>query len=944
MMSEYIFAIVKRKITEFFLVTLCMIFIPLVVNAGMGPAKDGPGQDPNWAPSNKSFIGTSISKNSLVYFTGYRSAVTEVFFPVLDTPNQSDLGLLIQDPQSHKIISDRDLPFRTKLIDPKALAWEVISESTDLNLKITKRIFTDPDRHALIMRYALTPLLPNTTEFKPLNLFLVRNPAIGNSGLGDTGETIVSLGKSLMVAYQGNLPEHGTIASAIGISTAWRKNARSEDFVTNGFQGRPSDGIEDLKKNGAMTQNFDLASDGNITQMGHIDLKGRSNELFDVVMAFASDNSPTGVDNAKKAAVLTVNDVLASDLNALQARYIAGWKNYTGSLDTQKGTADDQYYLSAMILKTSQDKKTGIMVAGPGKPWGPSRSDTVDIFKRKQPDGGYHLVWTRDLFKFSNALITAGDVQTAVEASNYMLDRLMQTQDCGDIEYGPGTDADCMGAMGKSDTGFSRKGRFQQTTWLNGYRYFQGTQMDEAAMPIILAWRIYQQGNAAQKLEVSSRYAAIKTIADYLLNNSARVDGLKKESGPWTHQERWEEVSGFSPSTLAAEIAGLVCAADLAIINGDKVNAARYLKAADQWQQLLNRWTFTTNGPLKDRGIGNGRYFLRISENKDPNSADSKTYGNGGGAHDERDIVDGGFLELVRLGVRRALSDDILDTIPEYDAVLKQTIGGDEAWFRYNFDGYGETNAGENYTDDAANNKKIARGRLWPIFTAERGMYEIAAAGSGAAGSKYLPMLKRFANSSGFIPEQIWNTPITFRDKDGKTWDTNLPPGGVLPDTPPDEKAIAGKPTKSMAPLNWAMGEYINLLASIAANRVVDIPAVVCDRYNACLRDLASGAARLDITAMGDAGFGWNVYVAGNIPELGDWDTDLAIPAEFFTGNNWKNVINVPGSKAIEYKYFRKNSDTGVVKWEDRMGNRTFTTPTAGATSTINDTITGWEP
>ncbi len=50
-----------------------------------------------------------------------------------------------------------------------------------------------------------------------------------------------------------------------------------------------------------------------------------------------------------------------------------------------------------------------------------------------------------------------------------------------------------------------------------------------------------------------------------------------------------------------------------------------------------------------------------------------------------------------------------------YDNVIKQSIDL-PAWFRYNFDGYGETNAGEPY------NGSSGRGKLWPIFDAERGL------------------------------------------------------------------------------------------------------------------------------------------------------------------------------------------------------------------------------
>ena len=125
---------------------------------------------------------------------------------------------------------------------------------------------------------------------------------------------------------------------------------------------------------------------------------------------------------------------------------------------------------------------------------------------------------------------------------------------------------------------------------------------------------------------------------------------------------------------------------------------------------------------------------------------------NGGGAHRAIDIIDGGFLELVRMGVKRPNDPTIVNSLAAYDSIIEEeTIGLNPAWFRYNFDGYGETNAGGPFQDGAA-----GRGRLWPIFDAERGNYAIAAARNGAAGTPYLAALKAFSTPQGFISEQIW--------------------------------------------------------------------------------------------------------------------------------------------------------------------------------------------
>jgi glucoamylase len=108
----------------------------------------------------------------------------------------------------------------------------------------------------------------------------------------------------------------------------------------------------------------------------------------------------------------------------------------------------------------------------------------------------------------------------------------------------------------------------------------------------------------------------------------------------------------------------------------------------------------------------------------------------------------------------------IRDTIPEYDAVLRQTITGKgNGWFRYNYDGYGEANDGHSF--DGGN----GRGRLRPIFTAERRIYEISRLGSGTAGTSYLKALKSFSSPAGLIPEQVWNNTAAITG-----WQTETPP------------------------------------------------------------------------------------------------------------------------------------------------------------------------
>jgi glucoamylase len=142
-----------------------------------------------------------------------------------------------------------------------------------------------------------------------------------------------------------------------------------------------------------------------------------------------------------------------------------------------------------------------------------------------------------------------------------------------------------------------------------------------------------------------------------------------------------------------------------------------------------------------------------------------------------------------------------------------------------------------------------------------------------------------------------------------------------------------------MAPLNWAMGEYISLLASIRAGKVVDVPSIVCARYSTCTVEAATGQASIAIRVNAKTQPGQYVYVTGNADALGNWNTDLGLPVDPAAYPVWSNTVNLPAASAIQYKYYRKNAD-GSVTWENLPGggNRMLNTPSSGSV-TLSDAV-----
>ena len=142
----------------------------------------------------------------------------------------------------------------------------------------------------------------------------------------------------------------------------------------------------------------------------------------------------------------------------------------------------------------------------------------------------------------------------------------------------------------------------------------------------------------------------IRPAADFLVAN-----------GPSDGVERWEEQAGYSPSTIAAEIAGLTAASAIAASHGDTARANLYQATADDFQRNIKSWTVTTTGP------DGPRYFIRLSKTGDPNAAISYSLGNGGPTLDQRSVLDGGFQELVRLGELPITDPDVQASLAVID-------------------------------------------------------------------------------------------------------------------------------------------------------------------------------------------------------------------------------------------------------------------------------------
>lgn len=454
-----------------------------------------------------------------------------------------------------------------------------------------------------------------------------------------------------------------------------------------------------------------------------------------------------GFGKSPGEALNTARKSLRKGFQVCRWEYERSWRGVVRNLPQVGPKYQAQFNLAALVLKAHEDKTfRGANVASLSAPW-------ITGTAANEPHvGGYHLVWARDLYQVATAYMAFGDKAAAERALNYLF-TVQQRED----------------------------GSFPQITWIDGKPIGDAVQLDEVSYPLILA---YQLGRTDRE----TYYKHIKRTADYLV-----------KTGPVTQQERWEEKAGYSPATIAAEIAGLVCAAEIAKRNEDEASARKYLDTADDWARKVEGWTATTNG-----GYLNGNYYLRLTQKGRPNSGERLELNNNAGVADEREIVDPSFLELVRLGIKSPRDPLIEQSLKVVDQLLRVETPHGAAWYRYWRDGYGEMADGRPWNWDG---KYSGKGHLWVLLTGERGQYELARGEFGKARDRLDTMLG-FANEGMMLPEQVWDKP------QGPRRDLKF-----------------GEGTGSATPLAWSMAQFIRLVVNLRERKNLDTPDIVEARY-----------------------------------------------------------------------------------------------------------------
>ena len=692
-----------------------------------------PGIPARWTSSAKSGLGTAVSRDSRVWFTLSHGILNEIYYPRVDHACTRDLGFIVTDGRTYFSEEKRDARSETSQVALGVPAYQIRNTAVDGRYRIEKEVLTDPWRDVVLQRVRFVPLQGTLADFR---LYVILAPHLSNRGSGNTAWVGDYKGTPMLLA------ERDDSALALASSAPWL--ARSVGFVG------VSDGWQQLQADKRLIRTYRRAENGNVAVTGEVDL-GASDGVFDLALGFG----PTAIEAGQQACIS-----LRENFDKTKAAYVGGWKAWHKTIrsgSARRAPRRSLYHLSAAVLQMHESKRVeGGVIASLSIPWGLSKGDD-DL-------GGYHLTWPRDLVETAGGFLAVGAHYPARCVLRYL--EVTQEPD----------------------------GHWSQNMWLDGTPYWQGIQMDETALPILLVDLAAREG-AIDRSERDAFWPMVRRAAAFLASH-----------GPVSPQDRWEEDPGYSPFTLATEIAALLVAADLADA-ADHATAARYLReTADAWNASIDRWLYVIGTTLAQQHGVDG-YYVRVSEldragaaspsdgfvpikNRPPDQSTGPA----------ATMVSLDALAFVRFGLRAPDDPRILSTVKVIDAELKVDTPHGPAWRRYQGDGYGEH-------ADGAPFDGIGIGRAWPLLTGERAHYELAA-GRTRTAEQLAQALEAFAGDSGLLPEQIWDSADI-----------------------PERDLFLGQASGSAMPLVWAHAEYLKLCRSLRDGEVFDRPPQTVQRY-----------------------------------------------------------------------------------------------------------------
>ncbi len=729
---------------------------------GDGPA--GPEERTRWTTGEKFGVGTvadhGTTDPSRVWYTLTAGALTEPRFPRVDVMNLRTLDFLIVDADANSTYTARTYRERRdvddgleRAVEPtadEALCYRhAVREPGDgrgHEWTLTAEYAADPDGDAL-----LADVRFDADDGGDYQVYVVGDVALTNGGSVDRGLRLGRPAEHHLVARDATAYDASGDVEEPEESVAVALTSSSR-FAWASAEAAGTERLEGLFGDGTRPESRTAADGTNVVLVGEVGEGKRVRETLALGFGTEADTA---------AALGEAQGALTAGFENVRSGYVRSWTDYLAEREVPESVADDpdlrrQYDAALMTLRACEDKRhQGASVASPSVPWGDA------VVAGDERGYGYNFVWSRDLYQVATAHLAAGDVETPADALGYVYRRQ------------------------QDETGF-----IPQNTYLDGQTRWGGEQMDNISYPAVLAYLLDEAGIGFEEADYGYRH--VKRSADYVARN-----------GPATAQERWEEESGYSPSSIAAEIAGLVCAANLAAETGHDADALVWTALADDWADQVEAWCATvTGGERHDAPVP---YYLRVARDGDPDAGHRRTLANAGPTLDERDVIDAGFLDLVRLGIRPPDHPVVQNSLLAVDESIRVETPHGPGFYRYNGDGYGERggdDAGAPWTPETG-----GVGRLWPLLTGERAEYALRAEDDEDP-TDLLATLAGFANEGRMLPEQVWDRA-----------------------TETEYGWRFGEGTGAATPLAWAQAGFVRLAHGIDAGRPIGAPRVVEERY-----------------------------------------------------------------------------------------------------------------
>ena len=440
-----------------------------------GVAPDAPGSMSYFDLARKDCVGTATGTASKVWYTVAGGVLSDTYEPTIDNTNVSTLQYVVTDGSTFTDLQTRDMSY-TVSADPTGMACTVTATDAQHGYRLTTTYITDPGSDTVLMRTRLSAVPGSGTNVAGLHLYARLDAHVNGNGGGGSdnagandGVVTTSGGSAIPVVSSTNTVTDATNRTYAVPTYMALADSTPAPQASVGYAGTASDGLTQLDSSHALTP-YSSAPDGHIVATQEL-APGPGGTL----------TLALGFGRTQAGAVSTARGSLATPFALKELKYLAGWVAYDATLnrpparypgEPASATARlvEHYYLSANVLKASEDKTfPGAIVASLASPWGQAVPAGTDSGGEPAYFGSYREVFSRDLYEAFTGLLADGDLATARDAVRFLFDRQQ-------LPDGAMPRNSLLNGKAAPDTG--------------------GLQLDEVAYPILMDYQAGLSGDA----------------------------------------------------------------------------------------------------------------------------------------------------------------------------------------------------------------------------------------------------------------------------------------------------------------------------------------------------------------------------------------------------------------------------------------------------------------